>query len=365
MRLTVGSSFNPRRNSLNFLRLFLALCVVLEHTVYGTWNQRIFGHSSLGSAAVFGFFGISGYLIAGSAHHNSVGRYLWQRCLRIFPAFWICLLVIGLLLWRLVPLNGAGPVAYSLGRSHNPLGYITDNWFLWIRQPDIYGQAWDASLWTLAYEFVCYLVLALLSLTGIMKRREAMLAVAGTVWFTQFFFTLAGVGKFNVLHNWFWFNLLKFASVFLVGSVIYLYRDVVPDSGWLALACGALAYGEVWIPIHTYADYSMTVDTLLMPLIAYPMIWLGIHLPFHKVGSKNDYSYAVYIYAFPVQVILTYWGVMSWGSFPFFAMVVICTIPFALASWWLIEKRALNFKHADFRDVWDRRTAPKAKQTQP
>ena len=86
----VGVALDPKRNSLNFLRLVLAFFVVYGHASELGWlglHDVILNDTPLSSIAVYGFFGISGYLIAGSASKNSVGRYLWQRFLRIFPVF--------------------------------------------------------------------------------------------------------------------------------------------------------------------------------------------------------------------------------------------------------------------------------------
>jgi hypothetical protein len=82
-------------NSLNLVRLLLALAVIQYHSgaLGGYVPGMIFRWTDAGQLAVYGFFGISGYLIAGSALKNSVPRFLWHRILRIFPAFWICLLL--------------------------------------------------------------------------------------------------------------------------------------------------------------------------------------------------------------------------------------------------------------------------------
>ena len=95
-RKAIGVALDPKRNSLNFLRLVLAFSVVYAHASELGWfglHDVVVNDTGLGTIAVYGFFGISGYLIAGSASRNSVGRYLWQRFLRIFPAFWVCLVV--------------------------------------------------------------------------------------------------------------------------------------------------------------------------------------------------------------------------------------------------------------------------------
>jgi peptidoglycan/LPS O-acetylase OafA/YrhL len=39
--------------------------------------------------------------------------------------------------------------------------------------------------------------------------------------------------------------------------------------------------------------------------------------------------------------------VAQWGFVPYAVLSVATTIPFAMASWWIIEKRALSFKKLD------------------
>jgi peptidoglycan/LPS O-acetylase OafA/YrhL len=82
------------------------------------------------------------------------------------------------------------------------------------------------------------------------------------------------------------------------------------------------------------------------------LIWLGIHLPFERIGARNDYSYGIYIYAYPVTVLLTIWHAQQWGYVPFLTFVLLGTAPFAVASWWLLEKRALRLKKIDPREAW-------------
>ncbi len=86
---TIGDALTGKPDSLNFLRLVLALTVLLSHArgLGGFGQGGLINGTTLGTIAVYGFFGISGYLIAASALRNRGGRYLWQRCLRILPAF--------------------------------------------------------------------------------------------------------------------------------------------------------------------------------------------------------------------------------------------------------------------------------------
>ncbi len=359
---TIGESFDPRRNSLNFLRLTLALVVVINHALPLAAFRVIGGINGTGFAeiAVFGFFGISGFLIAGSAVRASAGRYLWQRFLRIFPAFWVCLLatafVFGVIAWLHHPVvPHCGISCYFDARSNGPFGYTYRNLLLIIHQHSIAGTPtgsldpleWNGSLWSLAYEFLCYLILMALAVVGLLRHRGVVLISTVLLWtaIIVITFTPAFDDKFNIYENLVAFNILKLTCVFMVGALIFLYRDRIPDSGWLALASTALLVScFCWPTGGQSPSFSFTKSDLLVPLIAYPLLWLGMHLPLQRIGHRNDYSYGMYIYGFPVAQLLVMWGVERWGIVPYTAMAVLCTAALALASWWVVEKHALKLK---------------------
>ena len=346
-RRHIGDAIDPHWNSLNFLRLVLAATVLLSHayTIGRFGNEGFLHGTSLGTIAVDGFFGISGYLIAGSAMRNGAGRYLWQRCLRILPGFWVAIVatafVFGLVGW----VSQHHVVSYASGPD-GPWSYVWRNWLLRIVQPTIKGTAWNGSLWTLFYEALCYLALLGLALAGLLRRRLGVLLLVGGSWMCVAVITLTSWDDhFNVFQNWVWMNLLKFGVIFLVGAVIYLYRDHVPDSGWLALGCAGVFTASLWLPnAHGNPAYAFADSDLLAPLVAYPMLWLGGHLPFQPVGSRNDYSYGTYVFAYPVTVLLAVWGANRWGYLPFAALSMLATIPCAMGSWWLIERPALSLR---------------------
>ena len=133
------------------------------------YSARQYNLAKLGGSGVAIFFGISGFLIAGSAVRNRPGRYLWQRVLRIFPGLWVCLavtaLLFGLVACYHAPLAHCGLSCY-VSAPDGPFGYVYRNALL----PNAYLYQftiattphgvpapgnWDGSLWTLFYEFLC------------------------------------------------------------------------------------------------------------------------------------------------------------------------------------------------------------------
>jgi peptidoglycan/LPS O-acetylase OafA/YrhL len=358
-RPVIGASFDGRHNSLNFLRLALAVLVILSHgrVIGGYSSEFVFSKTTVGILAVYGFFGISGYLIAASVSRQPIGRYLWQRCLRIFPAFWVCLVVtafgFGLYAWDRIHPCGFSCYIHS---PNGPFSYIVHNSWLRLNQHGIAGTpsgvplpgTWDGSLWTLFYEFLCYLILAVLAITTLLRHRLAVLVLAVAVWVAEIVITSVPSlnAQFNLFVNYDVSVMLALVPVFLAGSLLYLYRDRIPDSGILALACVGCILLSLVIPLgNHYPVLTLTSTNLFAPVLGYLMLWLGIHLPLQRVGSRNDYSYGVYIYAYPVSQLLALWGVVRWGYPAYVALIVLLTAPFAAASWWLVEKRALRLKH--------------------
>jgi peptidoglycan/LPS O-acetylase OafA/YrhL len=357
----IGDTYSSRHNSLNFLRLVLAIAVIAGHALdwgaYGSGEGILRGKTTIGTVAVFGFFGISGYLIAASASHNNLGRYLWKRVLRIFPAFWVCLLVMVFFFGAIGFTHTSHPPHCGLSCyvQHRGIPYVAHNFLLRLTQPSLgpdnlvkNGQFFDGQLWTLFYEFLCYLALGALAVLGLLKRRAFVGVLTLALWVTELVVAI----RPHVFFNFDVVTMLMLGPVFLTGTLVYLYRDRVRDSGVLALISSALFVASMWLPIagSNVSDRPTSVD-LLAPLVVYPLLWLGNHLPLERVGSRNDYSYGIYIYGSAVLALLNLWGVSQWGYVPYLLLSVGWTFCFAAASWWLVERHALRLKNISPRVV--------------
>jgi peptidoglycan/LPS O-acetylase OafA/YrhL len=330
---TIGAGFDPRRNSLNCLRLVLAVAVIVSHTwpLGGYGPDPVIAGENLGTWAVAGFFAISGYLIATSRLHLPFGTFVVRRVLRIYPGYLVCLVVVAAGFAPLSAALGSGPIDWGSAAS-----YIGNNLLLKVHQDGIshtlanapYGTAWNGSLWTLIYEFLCYLAIGAL-LFATRGRRAlvvAALVLCAAVWTVEWH-----AGATGLLQS---FAFL--ASIFFAGSVIALYADRIPLDWRL---------GVLGVVLTAASGYLHVVPWLGALPIAYVCLWLGIVLPFQRVGRTNDISYGVYIYAFPMQQLLL--ACLDARRLPVGVAVLLsiaCTIPLAAASWFLVERRALALK---------------------
>lgn len=354
-------SFDTRRNSLSMLRLVFAGMVLFDHAFpLGGWNGGLSplltwtnGTESFGGLAVLGFFVISGFLVTRSFDGSrSPFSYLWKRILRIFPAFWVCLLVTVVLFGPLAYIYEHGALhGYLRGYADTPMNYVTHNLFLSMNQYGIDGllgrnpfpNAFDGSLWTLIYEFKCYLGVLVLGSIGVFRRRRvSVLALSLALWAMQLAQSLEpGLlkGAFVVGDPY----MVRLAFIFSLGMLFYLYRDKVIMSGPLAI----VAFVVFVVSLKTQSYYG--VGEVMW---AYLCIWAAVRLPFHNADRYGDFSYGLYIYAFVIQQMLALYGVNAWGFIPYLVLSAVGTMVFAVASWFAIERPSLRLK--SLRVPWRR-----------
>lgn len=310
------------------------------------------GQQNLGGFAVIGFFAISGYLITKSGMSNDILRYMWARVLRIFPAFWVVLLfsafVVGPIIWWH---EGRGLSHYFTGELGGPISYLKVNWQLTMHQWGIndifsatpYGQVvhgesvFNGSLWTLRNEWFCYLVIGVMVLFAIGSGFRLAVPVVTAVLFGIQISRLSGASFPSIVP---WLNdpdLVNLALIFMIGACIAVYADKIllnDRLGWLCVA------------VCAYTVFRGGFQVIGFPAFAYGIMWFAARAPerFKRVGSKNDYSYGLYLYGFLVEQVFAYFGWWKWGYFPYMLISVAATLVAAFVSWHLIEKPALRLK---------------------
>jgi peptidoglycan/LPS O-acetylase OafA/YrhL len=368
-RGVVALSAQPRRslkeglaghqNSFGVIRLVLAAAVIFSHAFpLGGWGEDPFvtlvrHQQNLGGMAVLGFFAISGYLITKSGTGADALQFIWRRFLRIFPAFWLVLLVAALIVgpaaWLMMGRNLGDYFGAGIG---GPVHYFVANWKLTVGTYSIYdifqtttpyglsgaGSVFNGSLWTLAYEWGSYLIVWAFVIFGVLKRARILVPVV-----TAFYFLLQVASKIvpgaagQIFPYFADPYRVSLPLIFLFGACLALYSHKVPLDARLA----ALSAVVVLVTLR-YGG----LDILGYPAIAYFVMWLAAALPrsFQWIGAKNDYSYGIYVYGFLVEQFTAFLGWNRWGYVPWVLVCLAITVGCAWLSWHGLEKWALALK---------------------
>jgi peptidoglycan/LPS O-acetylase OafA/YrhL len=375
--------FSGRQNSVGLIRLTLALAVVVSHSRPLGFGDNdlgllLFKHqSNVGAMAVYGFFILSGMLITRSSRRGGVGRYAWHRGLRIFPGLWVCLIVTACVVAPLVALHERDSLAGFWDHPGGPFDYIRANWWTGVRQYGVsglledtpYGKlsgrgVFDGALWSLVYEMICYIMIGVLAATGVIAKCRAFvlfLAVWGYLYIWDDYLDAPGWagapggedGSFHLpLFGYLdWHYVIYLGFLFLLGAVAELYRERIPINDALGVASGV-----VLVFTLLYGGFFVAG----LPAYAYLLLWLAIRLPksFQGVGTKNDYSYGIYIYGFVAQQLLAMYNVQRWGFAAFAGLSVLGAFAMAFLSWHLVEKPALRLKRWQPSMAWLPRRKP-------
>jgi peptidoglycan/LPS O-acetylase OafA/YrhL len=355
-RLTIAQSGVLARggNCLGLLRLILAAMVVVDHTFVlgglGTVPIYELSHhtTTLGSIAVWAFFGLSGVLVGMSAETTGTAKYFWHRARRILPAFWVCLVVsafgFGALLARLqhLPTSSITQPANNSART-----FIVNNIGLGIHQNQVgtvlnqlpFPQAINGSLWSLAYEATCYMIVFAFVRAWITSgRRDLVIVSAFTV--SVFLAFTANVGASSAID----IPLIgpldpgmlsRLWAVFLAGTALALWRDRIPLN--LTLTVIASAVCVISVPL----GWFVPAGSLAMP---YALLGISYYLPkrLRSVGARNDLSYGLYLYGFPVGQALVAARPTLWHAWSLMLVTLVATLGVAAVSWFAVERRFLR-----------------------
>jgi peptidoglycan/LPS O-acetylase OafA/YrhL len=126
--------------------------------------------------------------------------------------------------------------------------------------------------------------------------------------------------------------------IFLFGMFFYMNRDRVPLS--IPFAAALLALIAI---LHKVPD----ITNFYLPAVAYVVLVLAYHpkLYFAAFTRLGDYSYGLYIYAFPTQQWIAY-HFKGIRPVPLFLLAYPCILAIAVLSWKFIEKPMLALKTA-------------------
>lgn len=299
------------------MRLVAALLVVVSHTfpLAGLPAFTIHGVEDLGALGVSVFFVISGYLVTAS-YVRDPKSYLLKRVLRIEPGLIASLVVTVILLsfittapqaeyWR------AGALYVVRNALLYPATYELPGVFEGLAMAGVVNGV----LWTLRLEFTFYLVLMVIRarLTLILALLAACTAVFVVMTYTH--------------PDWANDQVTRVVFLGARNGLLFFAGAALQRLGWRV---------PVWL-----GATSVVAFPFLGPLVL-PTAVLGLARP-GKLPA--DLSYGVYIYAFPLQQMLAAYGQLN------VATAILAVAPFAVMSWFLVERPALKLKPGP-RPAW-------------
>lgn len=337
-RTTIGRALeaaNGRPSGFDYMRLGLAVAVLCWHSYrvvdaahgWGGWWRAPVG------LILPMFFALSGFLVAGSLLRvRSIHEFLTLRALRIVPALLVevalSAVIIGALFTTL-------PLCEYFG---NPLFHRYFLNIIGLVQYQLPGVFQDnpltpvnLSLWTIPYELKCYLLIVVLWVLGAIRHPRLLLPLILVAQVATPF--LGNAGYIPVKANGAVSGYVLVIA-FAFGVLFYIHRDRVPLI-------------RSWAVVAAILSLALLLDhrtAFLCPApAAYLTVWLGVRNPVRgRVVDTGDYSYGIYLYAFPLQQMLVALfpdGQTAWFNAP---LALLGATLMAMFSWHLVEKPVLG-----------------------
>jgi peptidoglycan/LPS O-acetylase OafA/YrhL len=364
MRLHHLSDAGRDRNNFDLLRLIAAIFVVFAHSfdllkVPEPFPGLLEG-LSWGFLGVLIFFSISGFLVSRSWSRNPrIIPFAVKRALRLMPALIVALILSAVVLGPFVttePLrlyfDDPATKAYVVNNTMLQSDYALPQVF----SHTTYPFAVNGSLWTLPLEVKAYAFVALVGVFGLLARWSMLMigvvvlallacidtlrsSVPGANHFVASLVNIqaspelvyqAKLGTYTVYADMF--------AAFILGAALFSLRKWIAMR-WEIAVLAVAAFGITIIVGGSAPTIgAVAVGPYLILYLAYKK-HTSIRLP----SWFGDYSYGIYVYAFPVQQTISFLLHLTSGWYMFIIAMPSTSVA-AILSWHWIERPALNIK---------------------
>ena len=328
-------------NNFDILRLIAALAVIVGHG-YAIAPQpplqdgvlSILHFDFSGSLAVKFFFFLSGLLVTNSiiSKPEPISFFI-KRAFRIFPGLLLCLLVAVFIVGPLFTIFSLSEY-FSLREMWT---YIPKNMLLTDMQgrlPGVFTNSrlgLNGSLWTLPYEVLCYIYLALFYGLGLLKNKN----IANLV------FTLVIAFSFiapSYLPSYFSQNLeaLLLPACFALGAIFAINKSII--------RINITPFILLWL-LSIVLRNSIVFQFLFYIAFFYSCIFIAsLNFVIKRFKIPFDASYGVYVYGFMFQQCIYYLlpNIGVHGNQIFSALLALTA---GILSWYFIEKPFIDFGH--------------------
>lgn len=327
-----------RSNNFTLMRLIFAVMVIYSHShaIIDITEPVIFARTA-GAFAVQSFFAISGYLVCGSFLTTAPAGYLARRIARVFPAL---IVAYAFSMWAFDYFGG-----YPRNALHESNG----------------------PLWTITWEVLLYILLFFVGILGLLNRSAMGGAYLACI--VIFLVTLDPaapqammVGLFLLFGGGAFLRLnedsidMRLCGGIAISALVLLYVSPAKEALFLLISAIPFVFGS---SLH-FDHLQWAVSLIALP---YALLLLARYFPV-SLPLRNDYSYGVYLFAWPIQQITVH--AAAYYGYPLtplkvFAVALPLSLLCGALSWHLVERHAIRLGHTRWRDLSPRRALAASK----
>jgi peptidoglycan/LPS O-acetylase OafA/YrhL len=292
-------------NSIQFLRGFAALAVVIHHT--GGYVKRYFeptlllgDYFGIGFAGVDLFFVISGFIIHFTSKNylnnpSKLKDYLKKRFVRVYPIYWLITSTLFFLGWLIT--NILHKNVFSIGYPHTFWAYLQTYSLFPLH------FAINPVTWTLSYELFFYLGFSIL----IISKRLWFIPVS--ILLMSFYNIFINPSNRDL--NYFNFVFSGYNFEFMLGYLIFQYYEKVKLPNILSVILILFALGIILYFGYSVSDVDAYKRVLTFGLPSGMILLALLHLEQNQAISfpkfsiiLGDASYSLYLIHFPMMLLM-------------------------------------------------------------
>jgi peptidoglycan/LPS O-acetylase OafA/YrhL len=203
-------------------------------------------------------------------------------------------------------------------------------------------HALNGSMWTISYEFRCYILAAVFGFIGLYRRPWLFAVLTGLMLAANLLFAVPQLASVLQLPGPVGavvgqpMHMVRLLSAFMTGTCFWLLK---PKLGG--------RYAILAAVVLPAAMFVTAIQPIVLSLLGgYLLFWLAFECewsPLRRINAKDDISYGVYLYAFPITQLLIFF----WRDIPA-PVLILATFLLSLVcgsiSWRFVEKPALGLK---------------------
>ncbi|HEY8996308.1 MAG TPA: acyltransferase, partial [Edaphobacter sp.] len=262
--------------------------------------------------------------------------YLSKRICRIYPGFIVASVFCALIALPIGGgvISGSSPISRDLHFIAS-VARLREFTYTGSFPANPWPNAIDKSMWSISYEFWCYIGVIVLGAFGLLRNRRVMVAILALSVLASVFFIVTGLHTGDRLLGPIigetrpWSRLMP---MYLAGVVFYRFRNHLSlKRNWIIVAAIGFVVALL-VPLGWQILFPFVGAYLILTVAYHPRIRM------HHVGRFGDLSYGTYLYGFPIQQMIMYASGNSLSVMRIFALSLPATLLCAFLSWHLVEK---------------------------